>query len=107
MSKKKVEIRLPDGNVLEGDLGPDVDLEAEDVRDSQGRRVTQARADAAVRAVRKAQRGRPSIDEEGDSPRVQFRVPTSLLEKARARADAEGKTLSQFAREAFEEKLAA
>lgn len=105
MSRKKVEIRFPDGSTRPAHLGPDVDLEAEDIRDSRGKRVTQEYADAAVNAAR---RGRPSIDgEEGDSPRVQFRVPTRLLDLARARAAAEGKTVSQLAREAFEEKLAA
>jgi len=106
MSRKKVEVRFPDGSVRTADLGPDVDLEAEEIRDSRGERVTDAYAEAAVTAIR---RGRPSIDDEegGDAPRVQFRVPTRLLDKARARAAAEGKTLSQLAREAFEEKLAA
>jgi hypothetical protein len=105
MSRKKVAIRFPDGSVRSADLGPVVDLEAEDIRDSRGERVTKEYAEAAVNATR---RGRPSIDgEEGGSPRVQFRVPTRLLDKARARAAAEGKTVSQLAREAFEEKLAA
>lgn len=105
MSRKKVEIRLPDGSTRAADLGPDVDLDVEDIRDSRGKRVTNEYAKDAIRAAR---RGRPSIaGEEGDSPRVQFRVPSRLLDKARARAAAEGKTVSQLAREAFEEKLAA
>ncbi|GAA1398444.1 hypothetical protein ACFQZ4_52575 [Catellatospora coxensis] len=105
MSQKKVEVRLPDGSVRAADLGPDVDLDIEDVRDSRGERVTEEYVEAAIKSAR---RGRPSIaGEEGDSPRVQFRVPTRLLDRARARAAAEGKTVSQLAREAFEEKLAA
>jgi hypothetical protein len=41
------------------------------------------------------------------SPRVQFRVPDSLREKAERRAVAEGKTLSALAREALERYLEA
>jgi hypothetical protein len=45
--------------------------------------------------------GRPSLGPGGHSPRVSFRVPPDLYEAAWARADKEGRSLSDLAREAF------
>lgn len=45
--------------------------------------------------------GRPSLGAAGHSPRVSFRVPPDLYEAAWARADKEGRSLSDLAREAF------
>ena len=45
--------------------------------------------------------GRPSLGPNGLSPRVSFRVPPDLYKAAWARADKEGKSLSELAREAF------
>lgn len=50
--------------------------------------------------------GRPSLEGKGVSPRVNFRTTRALHEKARRRAEREGKTISQVAREALEEYLA-
>jgi predicted HicB family RNase H-like nuclease len=44
--------------------------------------------------------GRPSLDE-GVSPRVTFRITGELQERARRRAEQEGKTLSELARDAL------
>lgn len=46
--------------------------------------------------------GRPSLGPNGLSPRVSFRVPPDLHKAAWARADKEGRSLSELAREAFE-----
>ena len=46
--------------------------------------------------------GRPSLGPNGVSPRVSFRVPQDLLDAAWARADKEGRSLSELAREAFD-----
>jgi hypothetical protein len=46
--------------------------------------------------------GRPSLGPNGVSPRVSFRVPQELLDAAWARADKEGRSLSELAREAFD-----
>jgi len=46
--------------------------------------------------------GRPSLGPKGLSPRVSFRVPPELHEAAWARADKEGRSLSELAREAFD-----
>jgi hypothetical protein len=45
--------------------------------------------------------GRPSLGASGHSPRVSFRVPPDLYDAAWARADKEGRSLSELAREAF------
>lgn len=45
--------------------------------------------------------GRPSLGPNGLSPRVSFRVPPEMHKAAWARADKEGKSLSELAREAF------
>jgi len=45
--------------------------------------------------------GRPSLGPNGLSPRVSFRVPPDLYEAAWARADKEGRSLSDLARDAF------
>jgi predicted HicB family RNase H-like nuclease len=47
-------------------------------------------------------RGRPSLDE-GVSPRVTFRITGELQERARRRAEQEGKSLSELARDALAE----
>lgn len=45
--------------------------------------------------------GRPSLGPAGHSPRVSFRVSPELHEAAWKRADKEGRSLSDLAREAF------
>jgi hypothetical protein len=49
--------------------------------------------------------GRPSLSEEGRSPRVSFRVPMDIYKAAWKRADKEGRSLSSLAREALERYL--
>jgi hypothetical protein len=89
------------------EVGPDVDLDAEDVRDRQGRRVTTEYAEqAAEEALHIARPGRPALGEVGQhSPRVSFRVPEQVRRKAEERAAAEGKSVSEIARDALERYL--
>jgi hypothetical protein len=49
--------------------------------------------------------GRPSLDGNGTSPRLNFRVPRDLYEAASARAVEEERTVSAVAREALEKFL--
>jgi hypothetical protein len=49
--------------------------------------------------------GRPSLGPKGLSPRVSFRVPPDLYKAAWARADKEGRSLSDLAREAFNQYM--
>lgn len=49
--------------------------------------------------------GRPSLSDEGRSPRVSFRVPMDVYKAAWKRADEEGRSLSSLAREALRRYL--
>lgn len=44
--------------------------------------------------------GRPSLGEGGTSPRLSFRLPPELYRVARQRAEEEGRSISDLAREA-------
>lgn len=87
---------------------PDVDLATEDVRDSQGRRITEEYAeDAAADALARGGRGRPSLTgAKAHSPQVTFRVTPQLRAKAAAEAARQGRRISDVAREALERYLA-
>jgi len=49
--------------------------------------------------------GRPSLAE-GESPRISYRVAPALFDRARKKARAEGRTVSEVAREALQRYLA-
>lgn len=49
----------------------------------------------------RAPRGRPSL-EKGVSPRISYRVPGGLYSRAKQKAEAEGRTVSEIARDALE-----
>ena len=52
----------------------------------------------------KVRGGRPSLGE-GVSPQISYRVGESLYAKAKAKATAKGRTVSQIARQALEEYI--
>lgn len=105
---RKVKIRWPDGSTREATVGPDVDLETEIVLDSRGRRIDDAYVEGALAdALAKVGRGRPSLTgERANSPQVTFRLTPELRAKAEQRAAAEGKRVSEIAREALEHYVA-
>ncbi|HZP15654.1 MAG TPA: ribbon-helix-helix protein, CopG family [Nocardioides sp.] len=88
-------------------LRPDADLDTEDIRDRQGRRVTTEYPErAAEEALAIARPGRPALGTSGQhSPRVSFRVPEPTRRRAEQRAAAEGRTVSELARDALERYL--
>ena len=87
-------------------IGPDVDLDAEDVRLADGTRLTEQRAAEIVDEVR-PRGGRPSLTgEAAASPRIAFRVTPGVRDRAAQVAAREGKTVSQLAREALEARVA-
>lgn len=45
--------------------------------------------------------GRPSLGDSGASPRLSFRAPPDLFDAARLRAEREGRSISDLAREAL------
>lgn len=86
-------------------IGPDVDLEREDVRLADGARLTPEVAKGIVEQVRRSG-GRPSLSGAATrSPQIAFRVPAEIRDRAERAAAAEGKTVSQLAREALEARL--
>jgi hypothetical protein len=87
-------------------IGPDVDLDAEDVRLSDGTRLTGEVAAQIVQDARRAA-GRPSLTGPGKhSPQVSARVPAELRDAAERQARREGKSVSQLIRELLERYLA-
>lgn len=91
----------------------DIDLDQEDVRLPDGRRLTDDLAERMAREGRDEARrrnlvpGRKSLSGDGShSPRVQFRLPESLRAAAEAKAAEKGVTVSVLAREALERYLA-
>ncbi len=87
-------------------IGADVDLDGEDLRLPDGTRLTAAVADRIAAAVRRTA-GRPSLTgTAASSPQIAFRVTPAVRERATRIAAEQGKTLSQLAREALEERVA-
>ena len=89
-------------------IGADVDLEAEDVRTSTGRRLTDTVVDELVEAATEARGvGRPSLSSPGvRSPSVTVRLPQGLNAKLDHEAARTGKRRSEIMREALEAALA-
>ena len=87
-------------------IGPDVDLDTDDVRLPDGTRLNGQHADEIVEEVRR-RAGRPSLTgEPAVSPRIAFRVTPDVRDRAAGIAAREGKTISQLAREALEARVA-
>lgn len=99
--------RTPPRITADTPIGPDVDLDREDIRLADGTRLTQDVAEGIVDQVRRAV-GRPSLSgKAAASPQIAFRVAPSVRDRAAEIAAREGKTISQLAREALEERVAA
>ena len=87
-------------------IGPDVDLKRDDVRLKDGTRLTDEVADEIVDQLRRSS-GRPSLSGQATaSPQIAFRVPSAVRDRAAEIAAREGKTISQLAREALEDRIA-
>jgi len=99
--------RKPPKVTTDTPIGPDVDLEREDVRLADGTRLTdEVAAEIAESVLRSV--GRPSLSGVRQrSPQIAFRVPPAVRDQAAEIAAREGKTVSELAREALEERLAA
>ena len=90
--------------------GADVDLAAEVIVDSDGRRIDQAYVDEVVASAHEVldkRTGRPSLTGKAEhSPQVTFRITPELKARAEHAAAEQGTTVSRFARDAFERYLA-
>lgn len=99
--------RIPPPITSSTPIGPDVDLDRDDVRLADGTRLTEQKAADIVDEVRR-RGGRPSLTGRAAvSPRIAFRVDPRVRDSAAQIADREGKTISQLAREALEARVAA
>ena len=87
-------------------LGPDIDLNKTVIRDRNGKRITNARAEKmALEAIEKVV-GRPSLTAKSvESPQVKVRVPIKLKKALDKEAKRRGKTTSAIVREALEKFL--
>jgi hypothetical protein len=89
-----------------------VDLKKTIVRDSQGRRITDAYIRKSMKEIepilQQLYAGRPSLSEEGvTSPRVSVRLPVKLHKLAKQKAKQKGLSLSDLTRLALEKYLKA
>lgn len=84
-------------------IGPDVDLDEEDVRLRDGTRLTNDLAEAITEDVRRAV-GRPSLSGgRTHSPQVSARITPELQEEIRKYSERSGLTHSQVVRRALEQ----
>lgn len=95
--RKKIEV---------GPIGPDVDLDTEEVRTADGRRLTEdLAAEIAERALAK-HRGRPSVSGGTTrTPSLTVRVPTQIQAALMSIAEAQGRRVSDVSRDALEEYI--
>ena len=87
-----------------GPIGPDVDLEVEDIRLADGRRLTDELAEEIAERAMARHRGRPSVSGAGRrTPSMTVRVPAATRDALEALAKARGKRLADVSREALDE----
>ncbi|WP_375001930.1 YlcI/YnfO family protein [Aeromicrobium sp. CTD01-1L150] len=81
-----------------------VDLDREVVRDKRGERITESDAEArSAEVIERNKGGRPSLTgSKSRTPALAVRVPDEVRDKLSARAEREGKSLSQVVRETLE-----
>jgi hypothetical protein len=97
--------RTPPKVTTRSPIGHDVDLAQEKVRLNDGTRLTEKLATEIVDSIRRGI-GRPSLSGHSTpSPQIAFRVPQSVRDQAAQVAAREGKTISQLAREALEDRV--
>jgi hypothetical protein len=87
-------------------FGPDIDLNKTIVRDKNGKRITNKRAEKmAVDAIERVL-GRPSLTAKNvESPQLKVRVPIKLKKALDKEAKRRGETKSAIVREALEKFL--
>lgn len=106
-NREKYEINLGDGVIAEATVGPDLDLDEEEIYVG-GERLTEAKAAELARDIARRhglRGGRPSLGPEG-SVRVAARVPKETKLRIAALAEKAGQRESEVIREALDEYLA-
>lgn len=105
---RTVPVKGPDGQTCQYEVGPDVDLEREIVRDSRGRRITAEYVQRVVEDTQRVLRGRPSLSTPGaESPQLRVRVPEALYGQLEEAAGERHVSRSVIVREALESYFAA
>ncbi|MGH9056685.1 MAG: hypothetical protein ACRDYY_12620 [Acidimicrobiales bacterium] len=89
-----------------GDIGPDVDLDIEDIRLADGTRLTDELAEHIAQDAVARHRGRPSVTGEPEhTPRMTLRVPERTRHALEEIASQQGRRLTDVGRDAFEEYI--
>jgi len=89
-----------------GPIGPDVDLETEEIYLADGRRLTERLAEEIGERAMARHRGRPSVSGSGRrTPSLTVRVPQPTREALERLAKAQGKRLADISREALDEYI--
>jgi hypothetical protein len=92
--------------VTPGPVGPDVDLEVEDLRLPDGSRLTEERATELAERALARRRGRPTVTgDESQTPSLTVRVSPTTRAALEQIAAAQGRRLADVGREAFEEYI--
>jgi hypothetical protein len=87
-----------------GAIGPDVDLDTEEVYLVDGRRLTEQIAEELAQRALARHRGRPSVTgENARTPSLTVRVPPETRTALEQLARAQGKRLADVSREALDE----
>lgn len=103
---KKYKIKMGGGEVVEATLGPDIDLDEEEIYIG-GKRFTEAEAEELAREMSRrhgAKGGRPRL---GDGPTAQmaFRLPAVMKDQLDEVAEHDGVKPAELARLAIGEYL--
>jgi len=89
-----------------GPIGPDVDLETEEIYLADGHRLTERLAAEMGERAMARHRGRPSVSGGGRrTPSLTVRVPQPTREALERLAKAQGKRLADISREALDEYI--
>ena len=87
-------------------VGPDINLDQEEIYEPDGTRLTEARSVELAQETLRALRGRPSLTQAHEhSPRLSVRLPANELHDLTVLAHKMGVPVSTLARQAIEDFL--
>jgi len=90
--------------ITPGPIGPDVDLDVEDIRLADGTRLTNELAEQIAEDAIARHRGRPSVSGGRErTPSLTVRVPRSTRASLEGIAAAQGRRLADVSRDALDE----
>lgn len=93
-------------SIAPGPIGPDVDLDVEDIRLADGTRLTNELAEEIAQDAIARHRGRPSVTGDREhTPKMTLRVPGQTRDALEQIATRQGRRLADVGRDAFEEYI--